>query len=150
MDMLPVCGRPVGLQWDRNNNLIVTDAYKGLVSINIKTGEKKILFGPKISDDVTCKFFNYPVVLSNGSIFFTCLSTNFAPHEMFGESFPLADFLWNHSLNNDTGLILHYNPTTDQTVAVRGQQLFGPNGAAKSPNEEFLLIAEMTRSRIAR
>ena len=144
--MLPVCGRPLGLHWDKHDNLIVADAYKGLVSIDIKSGEKKVLCGPKISTNVTCKLFNYPVVLSNGSVFFSCVSVNHAEHDLFSDSFPFMDFIFGK--HNDTGMLLHYNPTTGRTSVVK--QLITPNGVAKSSNEEFLIVSELSKSRVAR
>ncbi|XP_065889707.1 adipocyte plasma membrane-associated protein-like isoform X2 [Dysidea avara] len=146
IDMLSVCGRPLGLHWDNSDNLIVADAYKGLVSINTKTGKKNVLCGPKISTDVTCTFFNYPVVISNGSVFFSCLSVNFAEHDLLGESFPFMDYIFGK--HNDTGMLLHYNPITGQTSVVK--QLNTPNGVAKSSDEEFLLVSELSKSRVAR
>ena len=34
------CGRPLGMRFNNNGSLILTDAYKGLYSINTITGEK--------------------------------------------------------------------------------------------------------------
>ena len=74
------------------------------------------------------------------------MSVNFAEHNLLAESFPFMDYIFGK--HNDTGLLLHYNPTTGQTSVVK--QLITPNGIAKSSNEEFLLISELSRSRVAR
>ena len=126
------------------------DAYKGLFSVNKTTGGKKLLFKPQESGDLSCSLLNNPVVLSNGSIYFTCSSSKLALHALFDANFPINEYLWEPSKNNDTGNLLHYNPVTGSTTLVGGKQLFFPNGIAKSTNEEFLLIAELARSRIAR
>jgi len=147
VDMLPICGRPLGLKWDINGNLIVVDGYKGLVSINTTTGEKERLDN---LEDFGCRFFNSPVVLANGSIFFSCLSVKFAIHDLFAEDFPLYDYQWNHSQQLDYGVLLHYNPATGKTTVVEGKQLFAPNGVAKSSDESFLIVGELSRNRIAR
>ena len=147
INMLPICGRPLGVKWDINGKSIVVDAYKGLISINTTTGERQRLDNP---EDVGCKFYNNPVVLSNGSIFFSCLSVKFALHDVFAEHFPLDDYQWDHSQEIDSGMLLHYNPTTGKTFVVGERQLFAPNGVAKSSDEQFLIIAELSRNRIIR
>ncbi|XP_065890169.1 adipocyte plasma membrane-associated protein-like isoform X2 [Dysidea avara] len=147
IDMLPVCGRPLGMKWDINGKLIIVDAYKGLVSINTTTGEQEQLSNP---EDISCTFYNNPVVLSNGSIFFSCFSVKFGLHDLFAEHFPLDNYQWDHSQEFDYGMLLHYNPTTGKTVAVGEKRLFVPNGVAKSSDEQFLIVAELARNRIAR
>ena len=148
--MLPHCGRPLGMRFNNNDSLIVTDAYKGLFSINTITGEKKLLFKSQGSGDFSCGLLNNPVVLSNGSIFFTCSSSKLALHTILSADFPIHEYLWEPSKNTDIGKLFHYNPTTGRTTLVGGKQLFCPNGIAKNSNEEFLLIAEFCRTRIAR
>ena len=148
--MLPHCGRPLGMRFNNNDSLIVTDAYKGLFSINTITREKKPLFKSQGSGDFSCGLLNNPVVLSNGSIFFTCSSSKLALHTIFSTDFPIAEFLWEPSKNNDTGKLFHYDPTTRYTTVVGGKQFFCPNGIAKNSNEEFLIIAELSRTRISR
>ena len=34
----PVCGRPLGMRFDRDGYLIVADAYLGLYKVNVATG----------------------------------------------------------------------------------------------------------------
>jgi len=148
--MLPVCGRPLDLQLVKPDQLLVADGYKGLNLINTTTGEKELLFDTNTSDDINCKIFTNFVVLSNGSIFFSCMSINYGIHELVAEPSPLAEFLFNPSQNNDYGLLLHYNPTTKQTVIVEGPHILIANGVAVSPNEEFIIVAEMGRRAINR
>ena len=93
---------------------------------------------------------NNPVVLSNDSIYFTCFSSKIALHTMFSADFPINEYLWEPFKNNDTGKLFHYNPTTEHTTLVEGKQYFCLNGIAKSSNEEVLLIADSSRTRIAR
>ena len=148
--MLSHCGRPLGMRFNNNGSLIVADAYKGLFSINTITGEKKLLFKPQASGDFSCGFLNNPVVLSNDSIYFTCSSSKLALHTIFTADFPINEYLWEPAKNNDTGKLFHYNPATGRTTLVGGKQLFCPNGIAKSSKEDFLLIGELSRTRIAR
>ena len=147
--MLAQCGRPLGMRFD-NGSLIVVDAYKGLFSIDVLSGEKKLLFKPEESGEFSCSLLNNPVVLSNGSIYFTCTSSRLPLHVIFASDFPISEYLWKPSKNNDTGSLFHYNPITGHTYLVGGKQLFWPNGIVKSPDEDFLLIAELSRQRITR
>ena len=148
--MLAHCGRPLGMRFNNNDSLIVVDGYKGLFTINVFSGEKKLLFKPQESGEFSCGLLNNPVVLSNGSIYFTCSSSKLALHTMFASDFPINEYLWEPSKSNDTGSLFHYDPTTGYTNVVGGKELFCPNGITKSSNEDFLLIAELKRQRIAR
>ena len=147
--MLAHCGRPLGMRF-HNGSLIVVDSYKGLFSVNVLSGDKELLFKPEESGEFSCGLLNNPVVLSNGSIYFTCASSRLPLHAIFASDFPISEYLWEPSKSNDTGSLFHYNPITRQTYLVGGKQLFFPNGIVKSANENFLLIAELSRQRIAR
>ena len=138
------------MRLDNSGDLILADGYKGLFGINIFSGEKKLLFKPQESGEFSCALVNNPVVLSNGSIYFTCSSSKLALHTIFAPDFPMNEFLWEPSKSNDTGKLFHYNPTTRDTNVVGGKQLFCPNGVTKSSSEDFLLVAELNRQRIAR
>jgi len=145
--MLPVCGRPLALKLIKNHQLLVADGGKGLIVINTTSGEKELLFD---TDNINCKIYNNFVVLSNGSIFISCMSINYGLPEVIAKSFPILEFFFDPSKNNDSGILLHYNPATKQTIVVEGPRLIWANGIAVSPNEEFLLVAELTRRTINR
>ena len=147
--MIPHCGRPLGMAWLKNGKLLVVDSDKGLNLVNTTTGEKEILFDTNTSEDINCKVFNNPVVLSNGSVFVSCMSIDFGLREILDESFPLFEYLWNPSPTNASGMLLHYNPTTGKMVVVEGHDLLTANGVAISSNEAFIIVAEMVGRRIS-
>ncbi|MBX7258900.1 MAG: SMP-30/gluconolactonase/LRE family protein [Candidatus Hydrogenedentes bacterium] len=129
-------GRPLGMAWDIDDNLIVADAHKGLLSINphgavrvLSTEEGSIPFG--FTDDVD--------VAQDGTIYFTDASWKFhAPNYM-------AD-LMEHRGN---GRFLSYDPKTGKTTKLIGDLCFA-NGVAISKDQSFVLINETWKYRVLR
>ena len=119
-------GRPLGLQFDKNDNLIVGDEYKGLLSINPK-GEVEVLAdevdGTKIffADDLD--------IASDGTIYFTDASQR--NHDIETEVWELQP----------SGRLISYNPN-NKTTKIELDSMRFPNGVAFGPNEEFLLVNE--------
>ena len=129
-------GRPLGLQFDPEGNLIVADAFKGLLSVGengavtLLTDEvegQKILF----ADDLDIK--------SDGTIWFSDASTRFP----YGHD--ISELLE----NNPTGRLLVFNPKTRQTKVMLKDLAFA-NGVAFGPDEDYVLINETHRHRIRR
>lgn len=62
------CGRPLGLRFDSNGTLFAVDAYFGLKSINVKTGEVKSVFNTHVTpiDGRKSRFFD-DVALHEGA-----------------------------------------------------------------------------------
>ena len=136
---MPLCGRPLGLQINKEGSLIVVDSYKGLFKINTKSGEKQHLFKPDKTGELSCIFFNNLALHSNGSIFITCYSTKFAFHDLVLDSVEARA----------NGKIFHYNPTVGRTTVLK-KDLYSPNGIALSSSEDFLVVSELTRARLIR
>ncbi len=129
-------GRPLGLDWDPQGNLIVADAYKGLLSIDpagtvtvLTTGMDDAVFG--FTDDVD--------VASDGLIYFTDASSKFDQGEY---ALDLLEF-------RPHGSLLVYDPATGQTHRLL-DNLYFANGVALSSDESFLLINETWKYRILR
>ena len=68
-------GRPLGLVFDRKGNLIVADAYKGLLSIS-KDGRTTIL-ATATADGIPIRYANNVDVAADGRIYFSDASTRF-------------------------------------------------------------------------
>ena len=134
---VPHCGRPLGLQVDKEGSLIVVDSYKGLFRINTKSGEKQNLFKPENSGDLSCMFLNNMVIHSNESIFISCSSSKFALH----------DFVLDSLQARADGKVFHYNPSVGRTTLLK-KDLHSANGIALSSGEDFLIVSEVTRARI--
>ncbi len=129
-------GRPLGMKFDENGNLIVCDSYKGLLSIDPQ-GEIKIL--ATSADGVPFKFTDALDISSDGIIYFTDASSK------YGQSEYLYDLLE----SKPYGRFLSYDPATGQ-VKVLIENLYFANGVALSHDEDFVLINETYRYRITR
>ena len=127
-------GRPLGLKFDLNGNLIVADAFQGLLSIDT-TGQITVL---------TTSFGGVPFMLtddldiaSDGTIYFSD-----------------ATYLNNiNNISNDwgqpNGRLLSYNINTGVTSLLL-DNLYFANGVALSNDESFLLVNETAASRVRR
>lgn len=125
-------GRPLGMQFDTANNLIVADMYKGLLSISPE-GEMLVLAdrvdGTKIffADDLD--------IGQDGVIWFSdATQRNYDIMIEFLELQP-------------TGRLLSYNPKTKKTkIELTGLRF--ANGVALGPNEEYVLVSETAGAQI--
>lgn len=139
-----VCGRPLGLAFDtQGNNLIVADAYYGIWEVNLANGDKKRL----VSRDVVLdgktvnrkpRLFNSVVVAKNGDIYWTESSSDF----------DLQDGVYT-IFANPSGRLFKYDRKTKKNTLLL-DQLYGANGVALSPNEDFVLVAETMSSTVRR
>lgn len=129
-------GRPLGMQFDASDNLIVADAYQGLVSIDA-SGELTILSDEYAGEKLL--FVDDLDIASDGKIWFSDMSTKYDLHANITELF---DGL-------PRGRLLTYDPATGATELVL-EDLAMANGVALGPNEEYVLINETMYFRITR
>ncbi len=129
-------GRPLGLHFDRQENLIVADAYKGLLSINpageisvLATEANGIPFG--FTDDVD--------IAENGVIYFSDASWKFS----------LAGYQMDALVHRPNGRLISYDPATQKTTLLL-DKLYFANGVAVSPDQSFVLVNETWEYRITR
>jgi sugar lactone lactonase YvrE len=129
-------GRPLGLRFDSGWNLVVADAYRGLLSVSpdgrvtvLSTEEGGVPF--RLTDDVD--------IAEDGTIYFTDASFRFSDEEF------LLDFL-EHRPN---GRLLAYEPETRITRLVL-DRLYFANGVAVSPDQSFVLVVESSMARVRR
>ena len=129
-------GRPLGLDFDKHGNLIVADAFKGLLSIN-PDGKTTVLcteagthpFG--FTDDVD--------VDSQNVAWFSDASYKWNEREVMNEVLESAP----------NGRLLKYDLNTDGCDMVLSELHFA-NGVAVSPDDTYVLVNEMTRYRVKR
>jgi len=121
-------GRPLGLKFDQNGNLIVADAVKGLLSI-APDGSVTVLSNQADGEYFKCT--NDLDIAADGTIYFTDASRKYSLTEL------KADLL-EHRPN---GRLLAYDPKTRQTRAV-WRDLYFANGVAISPDQSFVLVNE--------
>jgi sugar lactone lactonase YvrE len=121
-------GRPLGLKFDQNGNLIVADAIKGLLSI---APDRSITILSNQADGEPFQCTNDLDIAADGTIYFTDASRKYPLKEL------KADLL-EHRPN---GRLLAYDPKTKQTRTMLSDLYFA-NGVAVSPDQSFVLVAE--------
>ncbi len=129
-------GRPLGLDFDGAGNLIVADAFKGLLAL---APDGKITVLATGAEGVPFRFTDDVDVAADGTIYFSDASSKFP----YGK--PVADILDHRG----HGRLLAYDPETKTTrVLLAGLQF--ANGVAVSPDQSFVLVAETGAYRIRR
>ena len=124
------------MDFDGDGNLIVADAYKGLLSVSPQ-GEVTVLAAEhagvpfRLTDDVD--------VAADGTIYFSDASSKFSVADS------RLDFL-EHWPN---GRLLSYDPATGETTLLL-DKLYFANGVAVSPDGSFVLVVETAKYRIQR
>ena len=121
-------GRPLGIKFDKDENLVVCDSYKGLLSID-PAGNIKVL--ATSAEGVPFKFTNALDISEDGTIYFTDASSK------YGQNKYLYDLLE----SRPHGRFMAYNPATGKTDVIL-KDLYFANGVALSRQEDFVLIPE--------
>jgi len=121
-------GRPLGMHFDREGNLIVADSYKGLLSIDPE-GEITTLCIE--SDGIPFKFADDVDIAADGTIYFSDASFR------FGQEHYIEDIV-EHQPN---GRFLAYDPDSGEVDTVL-DDLYFANGIAVDPEQRFVLIVE--------
>ncbi|MEH6483793.1 MULTISPECIES: SMP-30/gluconolactonase/LRE family protein [Pseudomonas] len=129
-------GRPLGMDFDAQGNLIVADAYKGLLSIDPQ-GAIKVLTTE--ADGLPFAFTDDLDIASDGTIYFSDASSRFEQ----------PDYLLDLLEARPWGRLLSYSPSTGKTQVLL-KDLYFANGVALSAKEDFVLVNETYRYRITR
>jgi sugar lactone lactonase YvrE len=129
-------GRPLGLAFDPNGNLIVADAIKGLLSI---ARDGSVIELTKTSDGVPFGCTNDLDVARDGTIYFTDASSKFQ----------LTNFTADILEHGPNGRFLAYDPKTKTTRTLLRDLSFA-NGVAVSPDQSFVLVVETGAYRVHR
>jgi sugar lactone lactonase YvrE len=129
-------GRPLGVQFDAQGNLIVCDAWKGLLCI-APDGKVDVL--ANAADGIPFGCTDNLDIASDEKIYFSDASSKWH----------LRDYLLDFLEGRPYGRLLVYDPVTKHTTTlIKG--LYFANGVALSKNEDFVLVAETYRARIQR
>ena len=129
-------GRPLGIQFDENENLIVCDADKGLLSIN---PQGKITVLATTAHGIPLKFTDGLDISSDGIIYFTDASAKYGQNE----------YLYDLLESKPHGRLLSYHLATGQMTLLL-KDLYFANGVALSQQEDFVLVNETYRYRVIR
>lgn len=129
-------GRPLGLKCDKNDNLIVADCKKGLLSVaqngtitTLSTEANGVKF--KFTDDLD--------IGPDGTIYFTDASSK------FDQPVYRLDFM-EHRPN---GRLLAYDPMEKSTRVLIDKSYFA-NGVTVAPDGQSLLLCETSKYRVLR
>ncbi|MGP9822943.1 SMP-30/gluconolactonase/LRE family protein [Ectopseudomonas khazarica] len=129
-------GRPLGMDFDAAGNLILADAYKGLLRIDPQ-GRIEVLTTE--ADGLPFAFTDDLDIASDGIIYFSDASSRFQQ----------PDYLLDLLEARPHGRLLSYDPGTGETRVLL-DDLYFANGVALSANEDFVLVNETYRYRITR
>lgn len=129
-------GRPLGMDFDAQGNLIVADAWKGLLKID---AQGKIAVLSTEADGVPFGFPDDLDIASDGRIYFSDASSRF--HQ--------PDYILDYLETRPHGRLLRYDPASGKTEVLL-KDLYFANGVTLSANEDFVLVNETYRYRIAR
>ena len=129
-------GRPLGLAFDPNGDLIVADAIKGLLSI---ARDATVTVLTTTADGVPFGCTNDLDVASDGTIYFTDATSKF----------PLTNFTADLLEHRGNGRFFAYDPKTKTTRTLLRDLCFA-NGVAVSPDQSYVLVVETGAYRIHR
>lgn len=134
-------GRPLGIEFDRNDNLIVADAYRGLLSI-APSGKVSVL--ATTADGFDILYADDLDIASNGLIYFSDASTKFGAQQFGGT---LAASLLDILEHGGQGRLLVYDPVSTETHTLLDDLNFA-NGISLSHDEKSVLIVETGSYRV--
>lgn len=127
-------GRPLGVAVNEAGDLLVADAWKGLLAVKgngaintLSTGANGVPFA--FTDDLA--------VAADGTVYFSDASSRF--HQ--------PEYLYDLLEARPHGRLLRYEPTTGRTT-VLAEDLYFANGVAVSDDETYVLVNETYRYRI--
>ena len=139
-DWVNTGGRPLGMEFDKKGNLIVADAFIGLLKI---TKDKKIEVLLDEVDGVAVRYADDVDISDNGKIYFSDASTKF-PAKSHGT---FAASLLDINEHGGHGRIVEYDPLTKKTVTLVKDLNFA-NGVSVSHDQQSVLFNETGSYRV--
>ncbi|XVF18128.1 hypothetical protein REPUB_Repub10bG0185500 [Reevesia pubescens] len=132
-DWVRTDGRPLGIALGLNNEVIVADAFKGLLNIS-RDGGMELLADE--AEGLKFKFTDGVDVAKDGIIYFTDASYKYNLNEA------RQDFLEGRPY----GRLLSFDPVSKRTRVLLGD-LYFPNGIAVSPHQDCVVFCETSMRR---
>ncbi|MDO6566122.1 SMP-30/gluconolactonase/LRE family protein [Alteromonas sp. 1_MG-2023] len=136
-------GRPLGMEFDANDNLIVADAFSGLLSISPSSDIRLLT---DTVNDTPIVYADDVDVAENGMIYFSDATTKFSAKAYSGT---LSGSLLEILEHKGNGRLLAYNPATKATTVEMDGLTFA-NGVAISENQQYVLVNETGSYRVLR
>lgn len=136
-------GRPLGIDFDNAGNLIVADAYRGLLSIS---PEGKVIELAVMADGISIRYADDVDVAADGKVYFSDASTKFGAKQFKGTyQGSLLDIME----HGGHGRLLVYDPATRKaTTLLKGLNF--ANGVAVSHDQTSVLVNETGSYRVTR
>ncbi|KAG8056583.1 hypothetical protein GUJ93_ZPchr0002g25884 [Zizania palustris] len=134
-----VCGRPLGLQFNRRTgDMYIADAYLGLMRVGRGGGLAEV-----VATEAAGVPFNFvngvDVHQETGDVYFTDSST----------TYQRSDYMLVVLSGDATGRLLRYEPRTGNVTVLKSGLAF-PNGVAVSGDGTHLVVAETASCRLLR
>lgn len=139
-DFAQTGGRPLGLEFDASGNLIVADAFKGLLQVDAAGNVRSLVTE---ADGVPVLYADDVDVAQDGRIYFSDASTKFTAQKYGTYAASLLDI--NEHAGN--GRVLEYDPATGKTTTLLSGLNFA-NGVSVSHDQQFLLVNETGSYRV--
>jgi sugar lactone lactonase YvrE len=136
-------GRPLGMVFDKHGNLIVADAYRGLLSV---APDGKITELATIADGVPILYADDVDVAADGKIYFSDASTKFGAMKTADT---LEASLYDLMEHGGHGRLIVYDPATRKAKTLLDGLNFA-NGVAVSHDQTYVLVNETGAYRVMR
>lgn len=136
-------GRPLGIDFDNDGNLIVADAFRGLLSITPKGTVTELA---TVADEIPIVYADDVDVAADGKIYFSDASTKFSARKI-GDTMKAS--ILEGVEHAGTGRLLVYDPSTSKATTLLGGLYFA-NGVAVSHDQTYVLIIETWFYRVMR
>lgn len=136
-------GRPLGIDFDNDGNLIVADAFLGLLSI---AQDGNITELATIADGIPIRYANDVDVAADGKIYFSDASTKFGAKEWGGT---YEANLLDINEHGGHGRLLVFDMASCKTKTLLEGLNFA-NGVAVSHDQTYVLVNETGRYRVIR
>lgn len=139
-DTEPVCGRPLGIRRLNKELLVVADTYYGVYTVNVATGDSKLIFSAKTKvAGFAPKFLNDIEVIDENTVLVTDSSTKYGRRQFF------------HVIleNAPDGRVIEINIKTGKPRVILGGVRFA-NGIQLHPDKQSVIVSELGMSRLLR
>jgi len=136
-------GRPLGIDFDKAGNLIVADAYRGLLSVAPSGTVSELA---TTADGTAIRYADDVDVAADGKIYFSDASTKFGAKQVAGTYGASLLDLMEHGGH---GRLLVYDPATGVAKTLLDGLNFA-NGVAVSHDQKYILVNETGSYRVIR
>jgi len=136
-------GRPGGIDFDKNGNLIVADVLRGLLAV---APDGKITELAKVADGIPIRFANDVDIAADGKIYFSEASNKFGAKGIGDLSDASLYAVMEHGGH---GRLIAYDPATGKARTLLDGLNYA-NGVAVSHDQTYVLVNEMGAYRVMR